>query len=254
MTYKPFSLDFINHVLSIVHQAQEETESQLFAAFDADGTLWDTDVGNLFFQYQVQHPLINTPQNLIEQYDSLYYHNPKEALMKLTLVNLGHKLSQVRQWAKECYHQHKDCIPVFTPQIDFIQSLQDLGVRIYIVTASCKWAVEPFAKIFNIDNNHVIGTETEVENNVITRRLKRLTHGEDKVKGLLQATKGVRPLLAVGNALPDESLLYLATHLRLAIQSTKDNILLYKSEQELKSIAIKQGIEKGWFHHQFYES
>ena len=252
MTYRPFSLDFIKHVASIVRQAKEKTEGRLFAAFDADGTLWDADVGDLFFQYQVQHPLINTPQSLIDQYDELYHCNPREALVRLALVNLGYRLSQVRQWAKECYNQHKNYIPVFTPQIDFIQSLKDLGVCVYIVTASCKWAVEPFAKIFNIGDDYVIGTEMEIENSIVTCKLKRLTHGKDKVEGLLQATKGVRPLLAVGNAFPDESLLYLATHLRLAVQSTKDNTHLYRSEQKLKSIAIKQGAEKGWFHHQFY--
>ena len=160
----------------------------------------------------------------------------------------------MKEWAKECYHQHKNKVSIFTPQIKLIKTLQDLNVCIYVVTASCRWAVEPFAEVFNVDHDHVIGTELEVKDNIITDRLKRVTHGEGKVEGLLQETKGVKPFLSIGNALPDKPFLCLASHFRLAVQSTKKDIHLYKSEQKLKSIAINEGSQNGWFHHQFYNN
>ena len=253
MTHRSFSPNLIDHIISTVHQINQQTEDPLFAAFDADGTLWDADVGNLFFHYQMKNPHIKIPQQLLENYEAFYLRNPKQALTELAFLNAGHKLSQMRVWGKNCYQQNKKDVPIFTPQINLIKILQDLNVHVYIVTASFKRAVEPFAEIFfNIDSDHVIGTELEVQDGLITHKLKRLTYGKGKVEGLLQETKGVKPFFSVGNAMPDEPLLRITSHLKLAVQSTKKDPHLFESEQELKAIAINEGTQNGWFHHQFY--
>ena len=83
MTHKPFSLNFINHIISIVRQLHKRAKDPLIAAFDADGTLWDGDVGNLFFRYQVKHPLVKVPQKLLQDYEAFYFHDPKKALREL---------------------------------------------------------------------------------------------------------------------------------------------------------------------------
>ena len=252
MTYRPFPSSLINQITSTAHQISKQRKIPLFAAFDADGTLWDTDVGNLFFHYHMTNPHVKIPQKLWKDYEAFYFHNPKDALTELAFLNAGHSLSQVRKWAKDCYNQNKKNTPILTPQIDLIKTLQDLNVRVYIVTASFKYAVEPFAETFNVDRDHVIGTELEVQDDLITRKLKRLTYGKGKVEGLLQETKGIKPFFSIGNAMPDQPLLRIASHLRLAVQSTKKDIHLYESEQELKNIAIKEGTQNGWLHHQFY--
>ncbi len=252
MTHKSFSPDFINHITSTVHQISNQGKTSLIAAFDADGTLWDADVGNLFFHYHMTNPHVKIPQKLWKDYEAFYFHNPKDALTELALLNAGHSLPQVRKWAKDCYNQNKKKIPIFTPQINLIKTLQDLNVHVYIVTASFKCAVEPFAELFNIDKDHVIGTELEVQDDLTHRKLKRLTYGKGKVEGLLQETKGINPFFSIGNAMPDQPLLHIASHIRLAIQSTKKDIHLYKSEQDLKAVAINEGTQNGWFHHQFY--
>ena len=252
MTYKSFPSSLIDHIVSTVQQINQQTEVPLFAVFDADGTLWDADVGNLFFHYQIKNPHVKVPQKLLDNYESFYHHNPKQALTELALLNAGHKLSQIKIWAKTCYQQHKKDVPIFTSQINLIKVLQDLNVQVYIVTASFKYGVEPFVEIFNIDSDHVIGTELEVQDGLTTHKLKRLTYAEGKVEGLLQETKDVKPFFSIGNAMPDKPLLQAASHLKLAVQSTKKDIHLYKSEQELKSITINKGTQNGWFHHQFY--
>ena len=252
MTYKPFSSNLINHITSTVHQINNHAETPLIAAFDADGTLWDADVGHLFFHYQIKNPHLKIPQKLLENYEAFYHHNPKQALTELALLNAGHKLSQVKKWAKDCYYQHKKDVPIFRPQIDLIKMLQGLNVQIYIVTASFKCAVEPFAEVFNVDSDYVLGTELEIQNNTFTDKLKRLTYGKGKVEGLLQKTKGITPFFYVGNAMPDEPLLRITSHLKLAVQSTKKDPHLFESEQKLKAIAINEGTQNDWFHHQFY--
>ena len=253
MIHKPFASSLTDHIISTVHQINKQGEAQLIAAFDADGTLWDADVGNLFFHYQTKNPYVKIPQNLLENYETFYLRDPKHALMELAFLNAGYNLSQMRKWAKDCYNQNKNNIPIFTPQIELIKILQDLNVHVYIVTGSFKCAVEPFAEVFNIDHDHVIGTELEVQDDLITHKLKRLAYAEGKVEGLLQETKGIRPFLSIGNAMPDESLLRLSSYLKLAVQSTKKDIHLYESEQELKAVAIDEGAQNSWFHHQFYK-
>lgn len=255
MAYKDFSEDTLDHIQSVVQKIQKQTNQPLVAAFDADGTLWDADVGELFFRHQARRLCIDVSEFFTKNDDYLCPHQSREAILKVSHINVGYRLSQIRQWAMDCYEQHKQTIHVFRSQKRLISHLQRLGIHVFIVTASCKWAIEPFGRLFfNIGSDHIIGTEMHVEDNIVTGQPKQLTYNEGKVKGLLEATGGIKPILAVGNALPDEHLLHLATHIKLVVQSKKkDSGDLYKSEQQLKSIALQQGIEKGWLHHQFYD-
>ena len=38
-------------------------KGRAIAAFDADGTLWDTDLGEGLFQYQIDHKLVALPED-----------------------------------------------------------------------------------------------------------------------------------------------------------------------------------------------
>ena len=226
------------------------------AAFDADGTLWDADVGELFLEYQIQKKFVKDLS--LEQYQHLRSHGtPHTAIAKLATINKGHKISAVHQLAQE-HFQMRVGFPYFPSQAALIRELHKIEVTVFVVTASVSWAVMPFAKhLFGISPQYVLGTEAHIENHYITDRVSDIVFREGKRHKLLEKTGGYSPDVAFGNTLGDLDFMELAA-LPVAVQSTtpknKNHITpirhhqqLYQGEQALKKIAH----ERHWLSHSF---
>lgn len=225
-----------------------EHQGPRIAAFDADGTLWDADAGETFFDWQIHNSkLANMPADPWKHYLDLKKPDPRVGYVWLAQINQGHPLAQVREWAKQCFDEMSPW-PVFESQQKLIAELKSLDFEVFIVTASIKWAVEPFASLVGIDYDHVIGIETEVRDGIVTNQPKLpLTWREGKAQGLLTRTGGVRPLLACGNTYGDTALLESATHLRLAVSTQNENTSLHEEEEKL-AVAARAN---GWLQHPF---
>lgn len=226
-----------------------QTKGPKIAAFDADGTLWDADASETFFDWQIKN--CNLPElqgrDPFAHYQALKKPDPRVAYVWLAAINEGHKLSEVRAWAEQCFKDHQPW-PVFESQKRLIEKLRSLGFEIYVVTASVKWAVEPFASLVGVDHDHVIGVETKVVDGIVTRETKLpVTWREGKAEGLLAKTGGVRPILASGNTIGDIALLECATHIRLGLSTQDEPGGLFDEETKL----VDHAKEKGWHHHPF---
>ena len=55
METHPFSKAFLNQIQNHLEKIMENSSGPYYAAFDADGTLWNEDIGEKFFQYQIDH-------------------------------------------------------------------------------------------------------------------------------------------------------------------------------------------------------
>jgi len=218
------------------------------AAFDADGTLWDTDIGEAFFDYQIHNcHLPNMPADPWAHYHMLKEIEPTRAYVWLAQINSGQTLHQVRDWAKQSV-QRLSPVPVFESQKKVMQLLRALDFEIYVVTASIKWAVEPAAELFGIDFDHVLGITTEVSNGLVTSTpVHPITWRQGKADGLLKATGGVRPLFCSGNTFGDIALLELATSAALAVSTQVEQNGLFEEEEKLRSEAKKNN----WLQHHF---
>ena len=221
----------------------------LVAAFDADGTLWDCDMGENFFDYQVRHcNLATLPANPWEHYEAWKATHPKDAYLWLAQINKGHSYQQVQQWAKAAVEKRVGGLPVFKSQKLLIDFLKQNQYEIYVVTASVRWAVVPAAALLGIDDQHVLGVQTLIENGIVTDvQDGPLTWREGKSEAILKVTDGVRPILASGNTTGDYSLLDTASTVRLAVSSRSNSGDLEKSESALQELAQAQN----WFFHQF---
>ncbi|GIL18176.1 MAG: hypothetical protein BroJett040_19270 [Oligoflexia bacterium] len=219
------------------------------AAFDADGTLWDTDLGEGFFQYQIQKNLLpGLPPNPWRHYrDMKESGDPRPAYLWLAQINKGLHLTQIQKWARD-YLQSLHPLPLFAAQQDLIQLLHDNQVDIYIVTASIKWSVEPGAQLYNIPSENVLGVRTKVENGIITETQEgEITYREGKFHALLTATGGRKPFLCAGNTFGDIALLDGATKISLAVGATKPGNELFQAEEKLRAEAFK----RNWIVHEF---
>ncbi len=248
MNYKVFPEEYWQQLEATIVEIKK-TGGDLIAAFDADGTLWDTDLGENFFNYQIESQSIELPSDPWNHYLDLKKVNndPRPAYLWLAQINKNQNLDQIRQWADEAYNQIEPN-PIFSEQKKLIDLLQSHNVKIYVVTASIKWAVEPGARALGLKNEQVIGVETMIENNIITDRpVYPVTYREGKIEALLKVTGNKRPFLCAGNTIGDFELLKSATHLRMAVSAASRDDRLFKSEAEL----LEKAKQLNWWSHRF---
>lgn len=246
MDYKKYSTatwDQIHKALDSVLQQ----DSQPVAAFDADGTLWDTDLGEGFFDYLIGNNLVKLPADPWGHYEEMKKDpaGPEKAYLWLAQILKGIPLDTVLDWSQKSVEENP--IPFFPEQKKLIALLLSRGVQVYIVTASIKWAVDPGSKIMGLKPENVLGIETEVVNGLVTEKQKGIiTYKKGKPDALVKKAHK-RPFLAAGNTMGDWHLLESATHLRLAVSASKPDDRLFKTEYELQ----KNAQEQGWITHRF---
>ncbi len=223
-----------------------ERNQRPIAAFDADGTLWKTDLGESFFKYQIEQKLLsNLPDRPWEHYRQMKSSgDPRPAYLWLAQINRGVSLKTVQAWSQDCLDQMKP-LPIFPEQAHLIDFLQKQNVEIYIVTASVKWAVEPGALELGIPRENVIGVSTKVLNGLISEEAHgAITYREGKSAAFLQATHNQVPFLSCGNSIGDEHLLKIASDIKLAVRSEDPESELFSSEELLEQKAVEQK----WLH------
>jgi phosphoserine phosphatase len=222
-------------------------KGRAIAAVDADGTLWNSDMGEAFFDYQIRKKLVPLPADPWGHYNHLKDEvSHTVAYLWLAQVLKGVKLTQVRQWAEESVASRP--IPVFDEVPRIFEKLRALEVETYIVTASITWAVEPAARRLGLPEDHVIGIETEVVDGVVTETPKGvITYREGKAQAILARTGGLAPYFAAGNTEGDKWLLEGASAVRLVMSSAPENTENYPTEATMLALAR----ERGWHSHRY---
>jgi HAD superfamily phosphoserine phosphatase-like hydrolase len=222
-------------------------KGRAIAAFDADGTLWNNDLGESFFNYQIENqlvPLPSDPWGQYQNYKKTLSHSA--AYLWLAQVCAGVELKRVREWSEACLASRP--LQIFEEQRRVIDKLKQLEVEIYIVTASITWAVEPGARRLGLREDQVIGIETEVVDGVVTAKGKGvITYREGKAQALLARTGGTPPYFAAGNTEGDLWLLEAATELGLVISSAPEAEENYPTEMKMLELAQA----RGWYSHRY---
>ncbi len=217
------------------------------AAFDADGTLWNTDMGEAFFEFIIQNKLVPLPQDPWGHYTHLKDEvSHTEAYVWLAQILRGVPLATVRTWAESSVAERP--LPLFAEQMRVLDKLRALKVEIYIVTASITWAVEPAAKRIGVPIENVIGIETAIANGLVTDKPHGVvTYREGKAEAILARTGGLAPYFASGNTEGDRWLLEGALALRLVVSSAPEGTENYPTEHTMLALAN----ERGWYSHRY---
>ena len=233
----------VTQLLGFVRKAIDEG-AHAIAAFDADGTLWNDDVGEGFFKYQIENALVPLPKNPWEHYKDLKKNVSHEvAYLWLAQINKGRSISEVRRWAFE--NIEKNPPDFISESKQLVEGLKKWGVEIYVVTASIKWAVEPAAHLLGIDFDHVLGVKSKVLSGLVTEEQEgEITWKHGKAKALLAATHNRRPVIVSGNTLGDLDLIQLASHLKVSVMAAKPGSHMWDVEKKLRD----QARGPGWHH------
>ncbi len=248
MKYKNYSPEIWTRIREALAE-ERKLHKRPVAAFDADGTLWDTDLGESFFKYQIQKKLLSgLPADPWRHYrDWKESGDPRPAYLWLAQINKGHTLDEVRSWAEAAVCAIEP-LPLFEDQKKLIQFLLNEGVEVWIVTASVKWAVEPGARRVGLTPENVIGIETFVENGVVSDRMTgHMTYREGKASALHDRAGGIKPFLCSGNTLGDIGLLKAATRISLAVGASTPGHEMFDTEEKLR----EEARSRNWIIHQF---
>jgi len=245
MTRTPFSPQKLKQVLNDLEA--HRPPGRAVAAFDADGTLWDTDLGEGLFQYQIANRCVPLPEDPWAHYQWLKDHvSHPAAYLWLAQINKDVPLAQVRSWAEAAVASSP--LPIFEEQQRIMEKLRELDVEIYIVTASIKWAVEPGAKRLGLSADQVIGIETEVSGGLVTDVQRGvITYREGKASAILAQTNGIAPYFASGNTEGDRWLLECASHLRLVMSAAPEGSENWPTE----NIMLELAKARGWHAHRY---
>lgn len=248
MNYKSFPNEYWTEIENTIAELKSKN-MPLVAAFDADGTLWDIDLGENFFQYQIDHKKVPLPTDPWEHYFEMKKINndPRPAYVWLAQINKGLSVEEVQKWAQAAFDEIQPK-PLFSEQKKLVALLLKNGVKVYIVTASPKISVVPGARALGLNADNVIGIETEIENGIITdKKVEPITYRQGKLDALLQKTGNVKPFLSCGNTIGDYELLSGSTHIKLAVSAASRDDKLFKSENEL----LTKASEHNWWRHRF---
>ncbi len=235
----------IQEIVDQVKNLREKDPQLNTVAFDADGTLWDTDVGENFFDYQIHNCGLDLPEDPWATYEAKKKVQPTEAYLWLAQINAGKSIGQVRAWAQESID--KSPPQFFKTSAELVESFLKNDFEVFIVTASIKWAVEPGGKILGIDCDHVIGVRTKIVNGKVTEEIDPpITWREGKAEALLQSAKGT-PVFCAGNTRGDSYLLDSSKGVALAYKTSNEGDKLFSSEMVLQNEAE----QKGYLRHHF---
>lgn len=239
---------FSPELFQSIQNSLDPAADQKVAAFDADGTLWDTDLGEAFFRYQIQNcPLPGLTKDPWGEYQRRKSDNYALGCLWLAQINAGQSLSQVREWAEACF-QSLEPVPIFENARRWIDLLQAYDFDIYIITASTSWSVEPAARRLGIPIENVLGMHTSQKNGLLTDEgIEPLTYAAGKAKALITRRNGTKPQICFGNSSGDVALLESATHAAVAVKTQTEGTELFESEMKLQLIAA----ERGWLTHHY---
>ena len=240
----PFPSEKLKRILYDLEK--QRPKGRAVAAFDADGTLWNTDLGETLFAHQIRHRLVPLPPDPWAHYNHLKTISHPVAYLWLAQINKGVPVVQLREWAEAAVAEVN--LPLFDAQVAIVEKLKSLEVEIYIVTASIRWAVEPGARRLGLSEDQVIGIETFIENGLVTDTQKGvITYREGKPEALLKVTDGTKPYFSSGNTEGDRWLLESATQLRLVISAAPQDSENWPTENRMLTLAA----EKNWYSHRY---
>jgi len=180
------------------------------AAFDADGTLWDGDLGEAVLRDLVaRRRLLDSPRDPWGEYLRLFEVGPAEAFAYAGRLMAGLSELEVRETSARIFAT--EFAPRVFPETRWLlETLAGNGWEVYIVSASNRWSIEVAAEVFGLPADRVVALDLDAERGILTDRVRLPVPTLEGKPALLRARSGRNPDLAFGNSVLDIPLLLAA--------------------------------------------
>jgi len=184
------------------------------AAFDCDGTLWQGDAGETFFDWEIRTGLVAADVGIAMRARHADYKAGKvgeEAMCgEMVTMHAGLAEATVMQAAAEFM---RNSFPggVFPEMRELVRRLTEQRCEIWAVSSSNEWVIRAGMKDFGIPEQRCLAGKAAVENGIVTGRLVRLPSGPGKAQALQEVAYD-RVDVAFGNSRWDLEMLGVARH------------------------------------------
>jgi len=177
------------------------------AAFDADGTLWDGDVGEALLEVLGPSGKLVAPHppNPFAEYARRLELDPADGFGYATAVMAGMTEAAVTAEAERIFGRFHDRF--FPPVRELLDGLRERGWEIFLVSASNRWSIAPGARALGVPLDHVLAVDVEVEAGRLTDRVCQPVPTLAGKPELVRRHAGRAPDLACGNSRLDLPLL-----------------------------------------------
>ena len=224
---------------NIQNRIEGESQTPLFSAFDADGTLWKEDVNSILLNYQEKYKLRKVAYLMSKEFSP--DKSRGERCRQFACEQAGFTLEEFRHHCRQALKEHP--VTPFPIQRELLRYLKSKNHFIYVVTSSIKWLVEEACQLNSLPIDRVLGVETVLKEGRITDQIVQpMPHGVGKRIAFLNSTQNIPPLFVSGNTRNDVPLLEMAK-VCLVIHSAKKGSEDFESEQATEALAQEQG----WF-------
>ncbi len=181
------------------------------AAFDADGTLWDGDLGEAVLRDLIaRRRLPASPRDPWGEYLRLFEVGPAEAFAFAGRVMAGLSEAELRETSARVFAA-EFAQRRFAETRWLLETLAGRGWEIYIVSASNRWSIEVAAEAYGLPADRVAALDLETEGGLLTDRVCLPVPTLAGKPALLRRRTGRRLDLAFGNSTLDIPLLLEAT-------------------------------------------
>lgn len=213
-------------------KAKQSGVSRKIAVFDADGTLWHDDVGDIFLTQGFSRSVFPKEASLAE-YEKLHEQSPASAYELLVKWLDGKQESFI--W-ETCHKILKDHSPKpFDGQQALVKKLKEEGFEIWVISASPWWMVVAAAQeYYGVPPERVLAARTKVDAQgiLLSNMLYNVPFRETKVTAL-QRFVCAQPHMVAGNSMGDWSLLHQSLWLSLVIHGQNPSEPYFDSEVKL---------------------
>lgn len=184
------------------------------AVFDCDGTLWSGDVGERFFDWELNNGVVS--DKLVRWARARYvdYRAGKvsedDMCGEMVTLHKGLKESDVLRLSHDFFEAHFTK-RIFSEMRQLVGELQKSGCDVWAVSSTNIWTIREAMKHFDIPDTKILAAASEVDGGIITDRLIRVPSGIGKPQAILEVI-GRPPDVAFGNSRWDAEMLRIARH------------------------------------------
>lgn len=229
--------------------ARRSAGERVVAVFDADGTLWRGDSGDVFFAHQRRQDTMPAAplkgDALLALYDAEVARDTAHGYGLMAQWNRGVAEADLQAWARDCWAAWQPS-PVLASQRALVAELQGAGVEVWVVSASLWWLVAEGAAALGIPPERVIGTRTKVKDGRLTGDWANQVPYRAGKAALVRQFIGTDPDLVSGNSMGDYEMMLLARKLILVMNTAGPADPYYGTERELRALAEKSPTPATW--------
>ncbi len=218
-------------------KAQEFIEAVMrtrpkLAAFDCDGTLWEGDAGEGFFDWEIKRGAISDDLGRRARARYAEYKTGKvtEDDMCGDMVTLHNGMLEVdlHRLAAE-FFEESFVRRIFPEMLELVGQLQKSGCEVWAVSSTNEWVIRSAVKYFGISEDNILAASVQIDEGTITDRLVRVPSGAGKPRAIREVIKRV-PDAVFGNSRWDVDMMELAR-----------NAYAVNPNPDLEEIARKRG-------------